>query len=91
MGKIQASECPHLNDTNSAALETNNTICAECGVSAPTRVCMTCGHVGCCETTNGHALAHSKSSGHPLIRQLPISENSFTWCYGCNAYVTNQG
>lgn len=87
MGKIQASECAHMIDTDPAALDVATTECVECGVSAPTRVCMTCGHVGCCETTSGHALAHSQSSGHPLIRELPVSERSFTWCYGCNAYV----
>jgi uncharacterized UBP type Zn finger protein len=86
MAKINASECPHFKDTNSA-LEVGSTVCGECGVNAPTRVCLTCGHVGCCETTNGHALAHSQSSAHPIIRELPISERSFTWCYGCNAYL----
>jgi uncharacterized UBP type Zn finger protein len=88
MATIKASECPHLSESEVAALEISSTICAECGVSAPTRVCLNCGHIGCCETTNGHALAHSKASDHPVIRQLPVSEKSFTWCYGCNAYLT---
>lgn len=91
MANIKASECPHISKTNSAAIEIKDAACSECGVSAPTRVCLTCGHVGCCESTNGHALAHSKASAHPLIRELPISEKSFTWCYGCNAYLTSQG
>lgn len=89
MAKIKTSECPHVKDTDSSALEVSSTVCAECGVSAPTRVCMICGHVGCCETASGHALAHSRSSGHPLIRELPISERSFTWCYGCNAFLVS--
>ncbi|HKA20209.1 MAG TPA: UBP-type zinc finger domain-containing protein [Blastocatellia bacterium] len=88
MPSIKSSECPHFKETNSQAIEVNSTRCAECGLENPTRVCMTCGHIGCCESRNGHALAHSKSSDHPLIRQLPISDNSFTWCYGCNAYLT---
>ena len=87
MKRISADECAHLELTGSA-LQFADTTCAECGVKAPTRVCLTCGHVGCCETTHGHALAHSQLSGHPLIRELPISDRSFTWCYGCNAYVT---
>jgi uncharacterized UBP type Zn finger protein len=87
MGNIKVGNCPHLSDTNSS-LEITAATCAECGVSAPIRACLTCGHVGCCESTSGHALAHSKASNHPLIRQLPISESSFTWCYGCNAYLT---
>lgn len=87
MGNVKADDCTHLADTNSSALEVTSTACLECGVNAPTRVCMTCGHIGCCETTNGHALAHSKASGHPLIRELPNSERSFTWCYACSAYL----
>lgn len=88
MANIKTSECTHIGVTNSAALEINGAACAECGLNAPLRVCLTCGHVGCCESKNGHALAHSKASAHPLIRQLPISEKSFTWCYACNAYLT---
>ena len=88
MATIKASECPHIDESRSAALELSGTTCAECGVSAPTRVCLNCGYVGCCESTNGHALAHSRASDHPVIRQLPVSEKSFTWCYGCNAYLT---
>lgn len=88
MKKIRADECPHFKDVKTEVLEQPAAACAECGASMPNRVCMTCGHVGCCESARGHALAHSQSSGHPLIRELPISERSFTWCYGCNAYLT---
>jgi uncharacterized UBP type Zn finger protein len=88
MATKQASECPHIRQTDPELKPTSST-CEECGVNKPTRVCLTCGHVGCCETTNGHALAHSRSSGHPLIRELPLSAHSFTWCYGCNAYLRN--
>jgi CPA1 family monovalent cation:H+ antiporter len=87
MPAINATECPHIKDIDSDSLTVATTACAECGVSSPTRVCLTCGHVGCCESTNGHALAHSRATEHPLIRELPVSERSFTWCYGCNAYV----
>jgi CPA1 family monovalent cation:H+ antiporter len=48
---------------------------------------MTCGHVGCCESTRGHARAHALAEHHPLIRELPIRERAFTWCYDCNAYL----
>ena len=88
MANMKSSECPHMKEINTEVLEVDDTVCAECGLNSPTRICMTCGHIGCCESANGHALAHSKSSKHLLIRQLPISDNSFTWCYGCNAYLT---
>ena len=87
MAVIKATECPHLQAASEAALNVAKTDCAECGASAPTRVCMTCGHVGCCESSRGHARAHALAEHHPLIRELPNRERSFTWCYDCNAYL----
>ena len=87
MATKQASECPHLAATSSEALNVASTACQECGASAPTRVCMTCGHIGCCESSRGHARAHALTAHHPLIRELPVRERSFTWCYDCNAYI----
>ena len=35
------------------------------------RVCLTCGHVGCCEDSpHQHALHHFESTGHPMIASL---------------------
>jgi len=35
------------------------------------RVCLSCGHVGCCEDSpHAHAFLHFKSTGHPIIRPL---------------------
>ena len=82
-----ATECPHLAATREAPSNLASTSCAECGVSAPTRLCMTCGHVGCCESTRGHARAHALAEHHPIIRSLPDREGAFTWCYDCNAYL----
>ena len=50
-------------------------------------MCTECGHVGCCESQQGHNTAHSRASGHPVIKQFPIIETSFTWCYACNSYL----
>jgi CPA2 family monovalent cation:H+ antiporter-2 len=45
------------------------------------RVCMTCGHVGCCDSSKGkHATAHFKGSGHPIVRSLEPGE-TWGWCY----------
>jgi len=45
------------------------------------RVCMTCGHVGCCDSSKGkHATAHHKLSGHPIVRSLEPGE-TWAWCY----------
>ena len=82
-----ATECTHLAATSEAALNVASPACEACGVSAPTRVCMTCGHVGCCESMRGHARAHALGEHHPLIRSLPNGPGAFTWCYDCNAYL----
>lgn len=45
------------------------------------RICMTCGHVGCCDDSDGkHATAHFRATGHPIVRSLEPGE-SWGWCY----------
>ena len=45
------------------------------------RICLTCGHVGCCDSSpNRHATAHFHETTHPLIRSLEPGED-WSWCY----------
>lgn len=45
------------------------------------RMCMTCGHVGCCDSSpNLHASAHARTTDHPIIRSLESGED-WLWCY----------
>ena len=45
------------------------------------RLCMTCGHVGCCDSSkNKHATKHFHSTGHPIIKSLEPGED-WRWCY----------
>lgn len=45
------------------------------------RLCLTCGHVGCCDDSkNKHATAHFHSTRHPVIESLEPGE-SWRWCY----------
>lgn len=60
-------------------------VCPECvklGDSwAHLRICMLCGHVGCCDSSkNKHATAHFRSSGHPIIKSIEPGED-WAWCY----------
>ena len=87
MASIPRETCPHIAATPDASAP-ESSACAECGATAPTRVCLSCGHVGCCDSSRGHATLHAQDSGHPLIRSLPLSSGSFTWCYVCNAYLS---
>jgi uncharacterized UBP type Zn finger protein len=45
------------------------------------RLCMTCGHVGCCDSSkNKHASAHAGETGHPIVQSFEPGEDWF-WCY----------
>jgi CPA2 family monovalent cation:H+ antiporter-2 len=45
------------------------------------RICMTCGHVGCCDSSPGrHASAHFHATSHPVMRSAEPGE-SWGWCY----------
>jgi hypothetical protein len=45
------------------------------------RVCQSCGHVGCCDSSpRRHATAHHHESGHPVVRSFEPGEDWF-WCY----------
>ena len=45
------------------------------------RLCLTCGHVGCCDSSpNKHASAHAREAGHPIVRSAEPGE-TWCWCY----------
>lgn len=45
------------------------------------RLCMTCGHVGCCDSSrNRHATRHAQGTGHPIVRSFEPGED-WGWCY----------
>lgn len=58
--------------------------CQECLADGLTwlhlRVCLSCGHVGCCDSSHGHATAHFEQSGHPVMRSLEPGE-AWRWCF----------
>ena len=45
------------------------------------RLCLTCGHVGCCDSSpNRHATKHFHATGHAVVRSLEPGED-WKWCY----------
>lgn len=65
--------------------------CQECqaekGTYVSARVCRTCGHVGCCDSSpKRHAREHFHKTGHAILSDL---SDSWRWCYECNDYVKN--
>jgi uncharacterized UBP type Zn finger protein len=76
--------CTHLDrihDVTPSATEG----CTECLLTGDhwvhLRECLTCGHVGCCDSSpRRHATAHFHASGHPIIRSFEPGED-WRWCY----------
>jgi len=51
------------------------------------RMCISCGHVGCCDNSEGrHATAHRVETAHPIVRSFEPGETWF-WCYVDEAFV----
>ena len=45
------------------------------------RMCMSCGHVGCCDNSpNRHATKHFSSENHPIIKSVEPGE-VWGYCY----------
>lgn len=45
------------------------------------RICLTCGHVGCCDQSpNRHATKHFHDTGHPIIQSVEPGED-WRWCF----------
>ena len=77
--------CTHLDAIKVMQLPDSVAGCEDClrqgGVWLHLRICLSCGHVGCCDDSpNRHASAHHGSSGHPLIHSLEPGED-WTWCF----------
>jgi uncharacterized UBP type Zn finger protein len=76
-------ECTHLSQAKEVTASADG--CEECletgGRWVHLRTCLTCGHVGCCDSSPGlHARGHYERTGHPLIRSAEPGE-SWGWCY----------
>ncbi len=51
------------------------------------RICLICGHVGCCDSSvNKHARKHFEETGHPIIKSFEPGED-WRWCYLDNIYI----
>ncbi|TDB89777.1 hypothetical protein E1264_07240 [Actinomadura sp. KC216] len=45
------------------------------------RLCLGCGHVGCCDSSPmRHATAHFGKEGHPIVRSFEPGED-WRWCF----------
>jgi len=78
----EGSACSHIGLIRDV-VPTTPEGCEECLQSGDEwihlRVCLVCGHVGCCDASpNRHARRHFHETGHPLIQSYEPGE---TWRY----------
>ena len=77
--------CTHLDRIEVFELPESTDGCEEClatgGKWLHLRICLECGHVGCCDDSpNKHATAHALATEHPIVRSLEPGED-WSWCY----------
>ncbi|HZG53795.1 MAG TPA: cation:proton antiporter [Pyrinomonadaceae bacterium] len=83
------SACAHLGMTR--AVRPSARGCEECLRTGDAwvhlRICMTCGHVGCCDSSkNKHASKHYPATEHPIVKSLERGED-WAWCYPDETYL----
>jgi uncharacterized UBP type Zn finger protein len=77
--------CSHLDQIEVRQVPDTVSGCEEClatgGRWVHLRMCQTCGHIGCCDSSpNRHATAHNAATGHPVVRSAEPGED-WSWCY----------
>lgn len=82
-----AESCAHLDAVaqHEDPPENSPGVCEDCIAEGTTwvhlRKCLTCGHVGCCDSSVGkHATRHFRESQHAVIRSAEPGE-AWRWCY----------
>lgn len=80
-----AAPCEHLGAAPRIVTPSTPDGCAECLRDGTRwvhlRLCLTCGHVGCCDSSPGrHATAHFHETGHPVMRSFEPGE-TWRWCF----------
>jgi uncharacterized UBP type Zn finger protein len=78
-----AKECTHLDSVR--AVKPSADGCEDCLKTGDRwvhlRLCETCGHVGCCDSSpNKHATKHFHSTAHPIVKSFEPGED-WGYCY----------
>ena len=81
---LDQATCTHLDQIRAVTSRTPNG-CEECLQTGSwwvhLRLCLSCGHVGCCDNSpNRHATGHDRSTAHPIIQSFERGEG-WGYCY----------
>jgi len=82
-------KCSHLDQVRNVTPSGKG--CKECLETGDTwvhlRMCLVCGHVGCCDSSkNKHAAKHFHQSQHAIMQSAQPGE-TWRWCYVDAIYV----
>ena len=82
---LPTGPCQHLAEAPCAREPQTSGYCPECRAEGTDpvhlRMCLTCGHVGCCDSSVGrHATRHHELTGHPVMRSIEPGED-WRWCF----------
>ena len=82
---VPAGPCGHLEQAPAQIGPNGPGICEDCvreGTrTVHLRICLTCGNVGCCDSSVGHhASRHFTQTEHPVMRSFEPGE-SWRWCF----------
>lgn len=77
--------CAHVPETTIRSVQRPAAGCEECLKAGSSwvhlRECLTCGHVGCCDSSPGrHATGHFQATRHPIIASAEPGD-TWAWCY----------
>lgn len=77
--------CTHLDQVEITELPESVDGCEDCLATGDKwfhlRICLSCGHVGCCDSSpNRHASSHARQGEHSIIRSLQPGED-WCWCF----------
>jgi len=80
---MATKQCTHLDQVQEVAA--SGLGCKECLETGDDwvqlRICMICGHVGCCDSSkNKHATQHFHETNHPIIKSFEPGQ-TWGWCY----------
>ena len=87
---MKSQACEHVKGANER-IKARTKGCEECEKMGSSwvhlRKCLTCGHVGCCDSSaNKHATRHFQRTGHAIMQSFEPGER-WKWCYIDKMYV----
>jgi uncharacterized UBP type Zn finger protein len=81
---MSPATCTHLDqiaEVTASSLEGCSDCLASGGRWVHLRLCLTCGRVGCCDSSpDRHASRHAAEHGHPIVASFEPGED-WSWCY----------